>query len=277
MKVLVCENSIDGIFSGIYRAYDSRYGHNSIRLTTLDVLDGYELFCEYEEVPVNPENSRKVADTLHNRMGQEVYSEICHAINAYEAEKDKRKNISKAEAVYKTVVLGLSMEQSSKILNYLGNPYVARVFQLARSAGNEAHHLLGFLRFSELENGTLFARIHPRNNVLTVLAEHFTDRLPMENFIIYDENRKTAALHKKDSGYLLAEVPDADEEFMNRFSDKEKEYRQLWLEFFHSIAIEARKNPRLQRQNIPRRFRQDTVELAHERDSIAVHKTERNY
>lgn len=176
MKVLVCENSIDGIFSGIYRAYASWYGHNNIRLTTPDVLDGYELFCEYEEVPVDPENSQKVADTLRSRMGLEVYSEICHAISAYETEKEKRKNISKAEAVYKTVVLGLSMEQGSRMLQYLGNPYVARVFQLARSAGNEAHHLLGFLRFSELENGTLFARIHPKNNVLRVLAEHFTDR-----------------------------------------------------------------------------------------------------
>lgn len=261
MKVLVCENSIDGIFSGIYRAYESRQGHNNIRLVTPDALESYELFCEYEEVPVDLENSQKVADTLRRRMGQEVYSEICHAINAWESEKERRKNISKAEAVYKTVVLGLAMEQSSRVLNNLGNPYVARVFQLARSAGNEAHHLLGFLRFSELENGTLFARIHPKNNVLSMLAEHFTDRLPMENFIIYDENRKTAVLHKKGSGYLLAEVPDADEEFMNRFSDREQEYRQLWLEFFHSIAIEARKNPKLQSQNIPKRFWQDTVEL----------------
>lgn len=272
MKVLVCENSIDGIFSGIYRAYESRQGHNNIRLITPDALESYELFCEYEEVPVNLENSQKVADTLRSRMGQEVYSEICHAINAWESEKERRKNISKAEAVYKTVVLGLAMEQSSKVLNNLGSPYVARVFQLARSAGNEAHHLLGFLRFSELENGTLFARIHPKNNVLSMLAEHFADRLPMENFIIYDENRKTAALHKKGSGYLLAEVPEADEEFMNRFSDREQEYRQLWLEFFHSIAIEARKNPKLQSQNIPKRFWQDTVELSKEGDSITEHR-----
>lgn len=261
MKVLICENSIDGIFSGIYRAYASRYGHNNIRLTTSDALESYELFCEYEEVPVDPENSRKVADTLRARLGQEVYYDICQAISAGETEKEQRKNMSKAEAVYKTVVLGLSMGHGSNVLNCLGNPYVARVFQLARSAGNEAHHLLGFLRFSELENGTLFSRIHPRNNVLPVLAEHFVDRLPMENFIIYDENRKTAALHRKGSGYLLAEVPQADEDFMNRFSQKEQEYRQLWLEFFHSIAIEARKNPKLQRQNIPKRFWPDTVEL----------------
>ena len=121
--------------------------------------------------------------------------------------------------------------------------------------------MLGFLRFSELENGILFSRIHPKNNILSVLAEHFTDRLPTENFIIYDETRKTAALHKSGSGYILAEVPHADEDFMNRFSQQEQAFRQLWLEFVHAIAIEARYNPKLQSQNIPKRFWKDVTEL----------------
>ena len=42
----------------------------------------------------------------------------------------------------------------------------------------------------------------------------------------------------------------------------EKEYQKLWCGFFDSVAIEARKNPKLQSQNIPKRFWKDTVELA---------------
>lgn len=261
MHIFICENSIDGIFSGIYRAYASRYGHNNIRLTTPDTLDTYELFCEYEDIAVDMENSRKVADTLRTRLGLETYSDICHAICAYETPADSKRNLNKAEAVYKTIVLALAMKDGARILEQLGNPYVSRVFRLSRSAGNEAHHLLGFLRFQELAQGTLFARIHPKNNVLATLADHFTDRLPTENFIIYDETRKTAALHKSGSGYILAEVPNANEDFMNRFSEKELEYQQLWIEFVHSIVIEARKNLKLQSQNIPKRFWADTVEL----------------
>lgn len=268
MHIFICENSIDGIFSGIYRAYTSRYGHNNIRLTTSDTPDTYELFCEYEEIPTDAESSRKVADTLRTRLGQETYSDICHAISAYETPKDLKKNINKAEAVYKTIVLALAMKDGSKILDQLGNPYVSRVFQLCRSAGNEAHHLLGFLRFQELEQGILFSRIHPKNDILATLADHFTDRLPMENFIIYDETHKTAALHKSGSGYILAEVPMANEDFMNRFSEKELEFQQLWVEFVHTIAIEARKNPKLQSQNIPKRFWADTVELREYRKAV---------
>lgn len=262
IHVLICDNSIDGIFSGIYRAYDCRYGHSRIQLTTPDLLDTYDLFCEYEEVAVNYENSCKVADTLKKRLGTDTYSAICHAISAWESPAEQKKQIAKADAVYKTVVLALARKNSARILEDLGNPYVNRVFQLSRSTSNEAHHLLGFLRFGELANGVLFSRIHPRNEVLPILAEHFTDRLPMENFMIYDETRKTAAIHKSGSGYILAEVPHANEEYMKRFSDQELMYRKLWLEFFNSIAIEARINPRLQQQNIPRRFWQDTVELS---------------
>ncbi len=261
MHVLICENSIDGIFSGIYRAYNSRHGHQNTQLTTADVLDTYDLFCEYEEVSVDYENSRKVAATLAARLGEETYANICYAISAYETPREQRKYMSKAEAVYKTVVLALAAKDGSRILEQLGNPYVSRVFQLWRSAFNEAHHLLGFLRFSELENGILFSRLHPKNDILAILADHFTDRLPMENFMIYDENRKIAAIHKSGCGYLLAEVPDADVRAMTRFSKEEREYRKLWLAFFESIAIDARKNPKLQSQNLPKRFWKDMVEL----------------
>ena len=131
MYVFICENSIEGIFSGIYRAYASRYGHSNIRLTTSDVPDTYDLFCEYEEVPVDYENSRKVAETLQKRLGQETFADICHAIDAYETPGEQQKNISKAEAVYKTVVLALSAKDGSRILEHLGNPYVSRVSSYA--------------------------------------------------------------------------------------------------------------------------------------------------
>ena len=262
MHILLCENSIDGVFSGVYQAYDSRFGHSNTRLCTKDSVDTYELFCEYEEVSTDTKKSQKVAHTLIQRLGQEVYYDLCQAISAYESPRDRAKQIHKAEAVYKTIVLGLSGSNGPGILQQLGNPYVNRVFQLSRSTSNEASHLMGFLRFSEMENGILFSRIHPKNHVLPILAEHFTDRFPCENFIIYDEPRQLAAIHKCGSHYMLAEAPQVNEDFFNRFSSREQEFRELWVNFFQSIAIEARRNPKLQSQNIPKRFWKDTVELS---------------
>lgn len=261
MYVFICENTIDGIFTGIYDAWASHYGHSNISLTTREP-ENYTLFQEYISVITDTEKSRKVSHTLLQRLGSETYSEICEAACALDEPSSRKKEIPKADAIYKTIVLALAMENGSKVLEHLGNPYVNRTFQLSRKTFNEAHHLLGFLRFQELENGVLFARIHPKNDVLAFLADHFCDRLPQEHFMIYDETRQIAALHRKGASFLITGTDGIDEQILHRFSPQELEYQKLWCGFFESIAIESRKNPQLQRQNLPKRFRQDIVEFS---------------
>lgn len=260
MYTFLCENSIDGIFTGIYDAWASRYGHKNIRLHTGDVTD-YELFQEYIQVTPDTGKSTKVADTIRRRLGDEVYLTLCQAILANELHTHKN-GLDKADCIYRALLLGFSMPDGSKVLDALNLPYIHRIFELSRATSMEAHHLLGFLRFSELTNGVLFATIHPKNYVLPLLAEHFTDRLPQENFLIYDENRRLAVLHRAGSSYLIADASSLNEDMKKRYSGNELEYRKLWCCFFDSIAIEARCNPALQSQNIPLRFRKDTVELS---------------
>ena len=260
MYIFLCEDSIDGIFTGVYDAWASGYGHRNVALTT-HTPDNYTLFDEYITVAIDEEKSRKVGNTLRQRFGLEVYSQICEAAAAQEEPRRKTKDFPKADAIYRTIVLGLSLKNGSHVLEYLGEPYVNRVFQLSRSTANEAHHLLGFLRFQELENSVLFARIHPKNDVLEFLGDHFSDRLPEENFMIYDETRKKAALHRKGSYFFLTGTEGLDEQILQRFSPEELEYQKLWCCFFESIAIEARCNPKLQSQNIPKRFQKDAVEF----------------
>lgn len=260
MYVFLCEDSIDGIFTGVYDAWASKYGHRNVTLTT-HVPDNYTLFDEYITVTTDIEKSRKVCNTLRERLGEEVYSQICEAAWAQE-DSCPKKQLPKADAIYRTIVLGLSLPEGFRVMEYLGEPYVNRVFQLSRAAGNEAHHLLGFLRFQELENGVLFARIHPKHNVLPFLADHFSDRLPEENFMIYDETHKKAALHRKGSYFFLTGTEGLDEQMLQRFSTEELEYQKLWCGFFESIAIDARCNPKLQNQNIPKRFQKDAVEFS---------------
>lgn len=261
MYIFLCEDSVDGIFTGVYDAWASHYGHRNISLTTR-TPDNYTLFDEYISVTPDAEKSHKVGNTLLQRLGADVYSQICEAAAALEEPSRKSNQLSKADAIYRTIVLGLSLKDGRHVLEYLGEPYVNRVFQLSRATSNEAHHLLGFLRFQELENGVLFARIHPKNDVLPLLGDHFSDRLPEENFMIYDETRKKAALHRKGSYFFLTGTEGLNEEMLHRFSSEELEYQRLWCGFFESIAIEARRNPKLQNQNIPKRFQKDAVEFS---------------
>ena len=283
MYTFICEDSPNGIFSGIYDAWDFKVNQNKkypAGSTATDTSsriyphacshedihvvchepDNYQLFYEYIHVETSTEKSDKVARTIQCRLGSEFYDAILNAILSIVPAK--KNDLDKADAIYHTLVLGLNTAAGARAIHDLSNPYVHRLFTLSRATANEAHHLLGFLRFSELENGVLFSTIHPKNNALPILAEHFTDRLPKENFMIYDENRQLAAVNAAGKNFMLVDASGIDQDLLKRTSEKESAYRKLWLAFFDQIAIQARINPKLQAQNIPKRFWSDTPELA---------------
>lgn len=259
MYVFKCQDSLEGIFTGVYDACASKLGHRNIRLITGEP-ENYELFSEY--IPVTPSDQKtgKVIRTLLTRFGRQFYESIYQA--AMSGETGRTGKMDKADAIYETILLALSSGDGEKVLLSLGEPCVYRIFELCRAANREACHHLEFLRFSELKNGVLFAVIHPKDYILPYLAEHFTDRLPTENFMIYDETHQLIAVHKASKGYLLTGADDLDLDKVKRYSEHELEYRKLWLAFFDHISIDSRINPHLQMQMIPKRYWADTPELS---------------
>ena len=259
MYIFICKDSLEGILSGVYDACSSGLGHKNITLVSKEP-DNFELFAEYISVEPSIEKTRKVVHILTTRFGQEFYESVYQA--AMSREQPGKSGMDKANAIYQVILMALSCGNGQKVLLALGEPSVFRIFELCRATNREGHHLLGFLRFSELANGILFATIHPKNNVLPFLADHFSDRFPTENFMIYDETRDTVAIHRSHASYFLADAVDLDMERIKKYSSKELEYRNLWLTFFNTIGIDARKNPKLQMQMIPKRYWADTPEFA---------------
>lgn len=266
LYIFICENSIDGIFTAIYEAWASHLGHKNIKIVPYEPIN-YELFSEYIHVDTELEKSTKVSNTIKHKCGLDVWTSICTAAMAFEAPASNithTNNISylnKADAIYRVLLLGFSMNNPSSIMDCLANPYVMHLFKLCRQTTNEAHHLLGFVRFKELKNQILFASTHPKNYVLPILGDHFSDRLSLENFIIYDETRNLAILHPTKKHFLILDASSIQQEMLTQYSQNELDYQTLWCHFFQSIAIEARKNPNLQNQNIPIRFQKDAIEF----------------
>lgn len=64
--VFICEDSLEGIFSGVYTAWEARVGHGNVELRTWED-DNLELFCEYRRVDTDLEKAEKVMKTLKNR------------------------------------------------------------------------------------------------------------------------------------------------------------------------------------------------------------------
>lgn len=251
-KYLVCEDSLEGVLTGIYDAYALREEHEHIHI---QIGEGDpRLFAVYIKVEPDAGKAFKVAETVNRRLGEKTYMDICRAL-ATDGEE-------KGEAVYKTVVCGLGMKNGRQVMGNLTDRNVHRVFELSRNAGNEIHRLKEFIRFQELENGVLFSRIGPKNNIITYLAPHFADRLPLLNFIIYDEKRKICVIHPASGEWFLTENMALDEELIGRYGEKEKEYQELFTFFCHKISIKERKNLKLQRNMLPLRYQEYMVEFS---------------
>lgn len=253
MKVYQCEDSLEGVCTAIYRAYEEHADHQNTWIRTDQEL---MLFGEYVPVETDPERAEKVLRTLRRRFGQEDYESLGLALTAPDPEK--------AQAVYQTVVYGLSARPlPGHLLDHQTDSYVLKTYQLARGAGREYAHLMGFLRFKELEQGILYAENQPKNHVLPYLMVHFADRFPQENFAIRDIGRGLFGIHPAGGEWYLTDNQMLMELLQQAgYSTEEMAYEELFRYFCHKIAIKDRENVGLQNQMIPKRFQKYTIEFS---------------
>lgn len=253
--VFVCEDSIEGILSGVYEAYSFKKenkikSHDSLRLA-IKFPDICPLFAEYVAIDTNFENAEKVINTIRKRFGEEAYYNLCLAIASCFEEK--------ADAVYHTIELGIRTNDRH-VLDRLSKDCVQKAFKCMRASANEMHHTIEFIRFMELDGGILYAKINAKHNILPFVMPHFADRLPMENFIIYDENADVYGLHPSFKAWYLAQGV-APLGGMIKTTAAEDEYQELFRRFCKTIAVESRENKKLQTNLLPLRFRPNMTEL----------------
>lgn len=253
-KVYLCEDSIDGIFTAIYDAWSSRHGHDNIAIQVRNESNGdfnMELFSEYIEVLVNEDKAYKVTRSIKEKISEEAFEMVCYAVLSEE--------VQKGDMIYRFLIQGFAI--GPRIVTSLANDAVMNIFNLKRNVGYECHHFLGFVRFSETKNNILLSKIKPKNDVIRLIAPHFSDRLNAENFVIYDERRKSAVIHRSGLPWIYVLADEFNMELFEELSQEEEEFQLLWKTFFHTIAIDERKNYKLQRNNLPIRFRDNLLEF----------------
>lgn len=253
MKIIyVCRDNITGIFSAVYDAWKAGHDEETCGIALRESVE-QQLFCEYTEAEETEHKAVAVENLIRKHLGREAYWDIYHAALSSDP--------GKADAILGTMLAAKKLSNSRKIMEHLSHPKVEKVFELSRNVGGEAHALKGFLRFKELSNGVLFAEITPKNQVLTCLAPHFSDRLPRENWMIYDKNHQMLVAHEADKRWILVDGGQLNLESIKSVSEKERQFARLWRGFCSSISIEVRESRKRQIQHLPLRFRPNMVEF----------------
>lgn len=136
---------------------------------------------------------------------------------------------------------------------------VNMAINISNYVGREAHKLKGFLRFKLLKNNLYYAEVNPTNNVLPILANHFKKRLKNECWLIMDVTRKIYALYDKKEVYYLT---DKNIVSLNlELEACEKEFEDLWKNFFDTIGIKERHNLKVQRNFMPKKYWNYIIEM----------------
>ena len=251
-QVYMCTDTITGLYSAIHDAWkEKRDSEAEIEITDSGQR---QLFCEYKVVEESRDKALRLERMIKRYLGYNAYWDIYLALLSDDPEK--------GTAVFRAMQESRRISNSRKIMEHLGNSDVARVFAMSRQVSNEAHMYEEVIRFRELENGVLFSEIAPKSQVLTCIADHFADRFPLENWMIYDKTHEVFLVHRQQTQWALVWGEKPDKENTHMVSESEKEYARLWTGFFNSISIRERVNPKCQRNHLPLRFRPYMTEFS---------------
>lgn len=250
MIVFTCCDDFESMMTCVYDAWAARLGHSNIKLQT-EPLGNLELFCEYHHIDADSEKVKKVIRSIKNKISYEAYRDIYTASLSYDNQK--------LDIMYRFLVVGFVFQEQT--MQMMGNPSVAALFELKRKVTNEAHQFREFIRFSRLQNRILISIIQPKCNVITLLASHFEDRMPSENWVIIDKNRMTALIHLENQKAFLTSLTKEELSFIENSKENIDVYSELWKTFFQSVSIEARKNPKCQQNFMPLWYRKNMTEF----------------
>lgn len=211
--------------------------------------------CQYENnlleetITINIIDKEKKLNYLYNTISKNIMHIIYYV---YLSNNQNKENV-----IYYFILNTLIYKE--KILNYLCLNCVNKAINISKYVGSEAHKLKGFTRFKKMKNNFYYAEIKPVNNVLLILANHFSKRLSNEYFLIKDVGRNIYAMYDTKNITILNSE---DIKLLNLELDKsEKFMEELWKNFFNTIGIKERKNLKCQMNFMPKRYWEYMIEM----------------
>lgn len=234
--ILVYDGTFEGFLSLVYEVYYKKLKPTKIYKT----LPNEILFEEILEINSSKESGIKVLNAIKTKFPKEILEKILNIFMCDSKEFEM--------ALLEYIIIGF---KDSKQLYNINNSCVFYLNSLEKELFRVTHKLTGFIRFEELEDKTLYAKIESKFNVVYFLGRHFLKRFNNQNFIIHDLNRKLAFV-KIQNDFSVQEVAFFDEP---NYSPNEEKFQKLWKSFFSGVTINERTNLRLQTQMVPLLYR----------------------
>ncbi len=228
----IIDDSFDGILTAVYYSYTNK--ENVLEVLTssaqLSILD------EIKIIKTDYDFSSKVNTRLKKIMKLNSYRELKLSLRS--GERDK------LTTIFNYVVFTLD-NQTDCSTNFL-NPTVQRFSEIVYKIKHEIHRFTGFIRFQKTPQGIYYAHFKPDNNICDLLLPHFKKRYGKMPMIFHDTRYNViCAYNGVDTKIVNKELPPLT---------VKDDVISLFKEYYQTINIESRRNVKLMRNYMPKRY-----------------------
>ncbi len=143
-----------------------------------------------------------------------------------------------------------------------------RVRDLIKEVGREIHKMKGFVRFKHVGKKLKYGYMKPENHIGFMVSEWFADRFPGIVIVLGNEKeswvsiRTEKGVESEKSGDLKSTVEELAEMLG---AETEKDFQDLWENYYESQYADERKNLELFEKNMPRKYRKRARNTTEER------------
>ncbi|WP_337528161.1 TIGR03915 family putative DNA repair protein [Zhenhengia sp.] len=245
MKNYLYDGSFEGFLTAIFYAYQDKESS----LITREI--NYIPHLLYEPIKVNVEQDKfkRVYTSIQTKLSTAILSTVYYL---YLSELKGFENLC-------LDYLKLCYRYGESINLAKNNDTIIQVDSFRRRVTLEVHRFNGFVRFKEISPKYFYAQIEPDHNILPLLSEHFIKRFSDQYFIIHDLKRKTALVYNQEEVYLQQlSLQQSNALASNNIIDP---FQDLFKSYYDSTTIKERKNPKLQRSFVPKRYWKHLAEM----------------
>lgn len=244
---VIFDGTFEGFLTIVYKRYYEKLMPREIGLA--GALQ-QTLGTDYVNVETDENMARKVTDGINAKLGGVIFGQAYMAFVNWDP--------SRYIHIFNYILLCFKYGAVAAGLTHVD--CVIKTLHYARNSGHELQLLRGFTRFGETESGIMYADISPKNDLLPMLADFFSERFMGAKWVLHDVGRAKAAVYDG-ADWIMTDAPAAAAKIDK--AEKEDEYRDLWTVFYNTLAIKERTNPRQQRQMKPMFMRKYMTEHRH--------------
>ena len=245
MMYFLYDNTFDGLLTCVFEAFNRKEFPENI----IEEKKQLPLFTESFRVITDDAKADRILKALRKKISQSALDML---FISYLSELEGIE-IRIFRYIQKALLAELSIETN------FADPDVLELSKIYKKVKREEERIRQFVRFQKTADGLFFAVMDPMYNVLALTARFFKTRYADQPWIIYDVKREYGLYYdlKTVETVHFEQLPVASKSgrlSAEKLDDYETAFQDLWKDYLKAITIRERRNLKLQRQHMPKRF-----------------------